>query len=220
MVLGCRWANATLGSHCVVENTPYIAYGFNGEFINIVSRDNCHIGLYCDASQKVCMNTKLLGVSCSADKECQSWNCLSSGICGESAATPRHFAVFVYVIVAIGIFGGMVGTLVGLFLLHRKQRDEEREKRVQYWREQNAFHQNLLQMRETARASIRSLPGNTSSARSTLYSRDGAMSEAHAPILVNAAPKGSGLRHYLADDGSSEFEDGMTMQPTKINGQF
>lgn len=33
-----RWANATLGSQCVIENTPYIAYGFQGEFINIVSR--------------------------------------------------------------------------------------------------------------------------------------------------------------------------------------
>ena len=84
---------------------------------------------------------------------------------------------------------------------------------------QNAFHQNLLQMRETARASIRSLPGNTGSARSTLYSRDGVMSEA-APILSNAAPKGSGLRHYLADDGSSEFEDGISMQPTRVNSHF
>jgi hypothetical protein len=71
-------------------------------------------------------------------------------------------------------------------------------------------------MRETARASIRSLPGNTGSARSTLYSRDG---EA-APILTNTAPKGSGLRHYLADDGSSEFEDGISMHPTRVNSHF
>ena len=31
---------------------------------------------------------------------------------------------------------GMFGTLIGLFILHRRQRDEDREKRVQYWREQ------------------------------------------------------------------------------------
>jgi len=30
----------------------------------------------------------------------------------------------------------MAGTLSGLFVTHRKQRDREREKRVQYWREQ------------------------------------------------------------------------------------
>jgi hypothetical protein len=31
---------------------------------------------------------------------------------------------------------GMFATLITLFLIHRRQRDEEREKRVQYWREQ------------------------------------------------------------------------------------
>ena len=33
-----RWANATLGARCTVENVPYIAYGASGEFIDIVSR--------------------------------------------------------------------------------------------------------------------------------------------------------------------------------------
>ncbi|KAG6907903.1 hypothetical protein DXG01_006958 [Tephrocybe rancida] len=151
----CLWANKTLGVNCTVENTAYIAYGVDSEFIDIVSRGDCHLGLYCDAAQRVCMNEKALGEACTADKE--------------------------------------------------KQRDEEREKRLQYWREQNAFHQNLLQMRETARASILSLPGNGNSARSTMYSRDGAFTDdAQAPILQHAVPKASGLRHYLADDGSSE----------------
>jgi len=30
----------------------------------------------------------------------------------------------------------MFGTLIGLFCFHRKQRDSEREKRMQYWKEQ------------------------------------------------------------------------------------
>ncbi|PFH45892.1 hypothetical protein AMATHDRAFT_184139 [Amanita thiersii Skay4041] len=214
----CMWANATLGTNCVVENTPYIAYGFDGEFINIVSRDNCRVGSYCDASQKVCMATKKVGDSCTADKECDSWNCLSFGICGGIAAMPHHFHAYVYILVALGIIGGMLGTLVGLFFLHRKQRDEEREKRIQYWREQNAFHQNLLQMRERARASIRSLPGTTGSARSTMYSRD--WSEVNTPILSNAVPKGSGLRHFLVDDGSSDYDEGVTAQPKRVDGYF
>jgi hypothetical protein len=82
-----RWANVTAGSTCVVENTPYIAYGLGGdEFIDIVSRlsslldsihpginitdrDNCHLGFYCDASKLVCMGTKSLKEACTADKE-------------------------------------------------------------------------------------------------------------------------------------------------------
>jgi heme/copper-type cytochrome/quinol oxidase subunit 2 len=130
----------------------------------------------------------------------------------------------VYVVVAAGIFGGIFGTLFGLFIFHRKQRDQERERRVQYWREQvrflwnitpvwclmgcgqNAFHQSLLQMRQTARASILSLPGNGNSGHNSMYADE-------QPILQHAAPKGSGLRHYVGDD-SSEYDEGM-MQHTK-----
>lgn len=45
-----------------------------------------------------------------------------------------------------------------------------------------------------------------------MYGRDGLPSD-EAPILQHAAPKGSGLRHYLGDD-SSEYDDGMMMEPT------
>jgi len=31
---------------------------------------------------------------------------------------------------------GMFATLITLFLIHRRQRDVEREKRIQYWNEQ------------------------------------------------------------------------------------
>jgi hypothetical protein len=216
----CMWANATLGTNCTVENTPYIAYGASGEFIDIVSRGNCKIGLYCDSVSRTCLNNKLLGESCGADKECDSWNCLSSGVCGVSAATPHHFGVWVYVLVAIGIIGGMSGTLTGLYFTHRKQRERERAKRAQYWREQNAFHQNLMQMRETARASILSLR-NTGGGRSTDYASRDPSDESHTPILQSAGPKSSGLRHYLAEDGSSEFDDDLMIGNTRKNdGRF
>ena len=64
-----RWANATVGSTCVVENTPYIGYASNSEFIYIVSRHNCMNGFYCDSSQLVCVKTNLEGQSCGSDKE-------------------------------------------------------------------------------------------------------------------------------------------------------
>jgi hypothetical protein len=55
-----------------------------------------------------------------------------------------------------------------------------------------------------------------------MYSRDGAFSDdAHAPILQNAVPKASGLRHYLSDDGSSEYDEALMMQQgRKVEGRF
>lgn len=38
IVRSSRWANITLGLPCVVENTAYISYGANDEYIDIVSR--------------------------------------------------------------------------------------------------------------------------------------------------------------------------------------
>lgn len=122
-LLPVRWSNVTLGLACVVENTPYIAYAGNNEFIDIVSRGNCMIGMYCDAQQKVCVQGKVMNEACQADKECvlymrpqlilildatrcASYNCLASGVCGYPAEAPRHFGTWVYIVVAVGIFGG------------------------------------------------------------------------------------------------------------------
>jgi hypothetical protein len=118
-----------------------------------------------------------------------------------------------------GFCVGMFGTLFLLFVFHRRQRDEEREKRVQYWREQvsllrsqlkqflravtqNAFRQNIMQMRDTATSILSSPHGGrrgSDSSREHLTSID-----SHAPILQNAAPKGSGLRHYMQDDDDDD----------------
>jgi len=156
----CMWQNVTVGQACVVENIPYIAYSSAGEFINIVSRGNCRPGLYCDATQKICIATQDLGAACTADKECTSGNCLDTLTCGYAPDAPRQLGTWVYVVVGVAIFGGMLLTLFTLFMFHRKHRDEIRQQREQYWREQAALRQNILQMRETAQASLLSLPYN------------------------------------------------------------
>ncbi|CAL1707398.1 unnamed protein product [Somion occarium] len=205
------WANVTLGLPCAVENVPYTVYTQDTEFIDIVSRDNCRLGLYCDASQKVCMQMKELGESCQADKECQSFNCLATGVCGKPADTPSHVAFWVYIICGIAIFGGMIATLIGMFFLHKGQRDVEREKRMQYWREQNAFRQNIIQMQETARHSLMSLPMGGSQ-RNSMYSRDGVTSEDSQMPMLHAASKSSALRHYVSEEGLSGSEESIMMK--------
>lgn len=59
---------------------------------------------------------------------------------------------------------------------------------------QNAFRQNILQMRETARTSILSLPGHGSS-QTTTYSRAGS-DESSTPMLQrHSVYNASGLRN-------------------------
>ncbi|KAI0318266.1 hypothetical protein OF83DRAFT_1116899 [Amylostereum chailletii] len=200
----CKWANVTVGNTCEIENVGYITYGGNSEeYVDIVSRDDCAVGLYCDTSSLQCIQRKASGADCTADKECLTFNCESSK-CDKPLNDPHHFGIWVYIVIGVCIFGGIIGTLVALFFIHRRNRDVEREKRLQYWREQNAFRQNIMQMQETARASIFNTPAG-GSPRSTMY---GVQTEdSQAPMLQNAAPKGSGLRYYVGEDGSENDHD-------------
>ncbi|KAJ4468219.1 hypothetical protein J3R30DRAFT_3560244 [Lentinula aciculospora] len=224
----CMWANVTENEDCVVQNTAYIGYtASGGEFIDIVSRGNCRVGLYCDAQSLQCLQEKSIGDSCDADKECSTWNCLSSGVCGTDQALDRHISSWVYAIVGIGIVVGMFGTLIGLFILHLKQRAAERERRLQYWREQNAFHQNLSQMREAARTSIMSIPGIGNSTRSTVYGGDNS-DDSHTPMLqsISGPQRTSGLRNHVSDDGNivDDYDENFITHPTvqsrKDDGRF
>ncbi|PCH43603.1 hypothetical protein WOLCODRAFT_58758, partial [Wolfiporia cocos MD-104 SS10] len=151
----CLWANATVGETCTVQNTAFVAFLANGsDYADIVSRDNCRVGAYCDAKKLVCMQTKALGGACGADKECSTYNCLASGVCGASPNGPDRVAPWVYALVAVGVSGSIAGTLTSLVLIHNRQREEERDKRLQYWQEQNTLRQNLLQMQKSARDSL------------------------------------------------------------------
>ncbi|KAJ3523185.1 hypothetical protein NM688_g8768 [Phlebia brevispora] len=209
----CMWANVTVGLPCVVENTGYIVYSGSSEYVDIVSRGNCHIGLYCDSQSLVCMQQKDIGETCDADKECSTYNCQSSGTCGRSANKPDHVPFWVYIIVGICIFGGMFATLISMCLIHRRHRNIEREKRMQYWREQNAFRQNIMQMQETARHSIMTMShAGNNSPRSTMYSREGVTSEDSQMPMLNAQSKSSALRYQVSDDGFDGSEESIMIQ--------
>ncbi|CAE6357401.1 unnamed protein product [Rhizoctonia solani] len=224
----CMWQNVTVGQACVVENIAYIAYSTEGEFINIVSRGNCRRGLYCDAAQKICIATQDVGASCTADKECTSGNCLDNLTCGVSTDAPRKLGAWVYAVVAIAIIGGMLLTVGTLFMIHRKERDEMRQQREQYWREQAALRQNILQMRETAQASLLSLPYNGQNQSGSGYnspSRHSSLAsgkemgiqsdDSHAGFVTNAGYAGgkgvSGLRNSLRSDDGQEATETMSM---------
>jgi hypothetical protein len=113
---------------------------------------------------------------------------------------------------------GMFGTLFILFFVHRRQRDDEREKRLQYWREQviflfptwgcpdspypllqNAFRQNILQMHETAQASIfLNADSGRRSAQFGITTED-----SQAPMLQYGGAPAS-ARQFMSEDESHE----------------
>jgi len=199
----CQFANVTVGNTCIVDNTAYNAYYSNGsDFIDVVSRSNCQKDLYCDATANptVCVQKKNFGQPCGADKECTSGNCLQSLTCGMAPDAPKHFATWVYIVVAVAILGGMVGTLVALWFIHSRHRTANVEKRMQYWREQNAFRQNIMQMRETARSSIMSYPrdGNASN-RSSRINIGLNTEDSQVPMLAGRGGPSS-LRNQIHDD--------------------
>jgi hypothetical protein len=70
-----------------------------------ICSDNCKIGLYCDTNSTTCIQQKNIGQSCSADKECITYNCTPNRVCGTSPSSPRHFPTWVYIIIGTGIFG-------------------------------------------------------------------------------------------------------------------
>ena len=107
----------------------------------------------------------------------------------------------------------MFSTLIGMYCIHRGHRRAEREKRLQYWREQNAFRQNILQMQETARHSIMTAPpGGNGSPRSTLYSREGVSSEDSQMPMLAPQSKSSALRHQFSEEGFDGSEESIMIQ--------
>jgi hypothetical protein len=115
----------------------------------------------------------------------------------------------------------MLGTLLALYFVHRRERDAEREKRRAYWREQSAFRQNIALMRSTAQSSIYNLgPAGDRSQRSTLYAQASG-SDDRLP-LQGGAKGASHLRHAYSDDGNYSEDDGNATVETvhRYNNRF
>lgn len=58
----------TMNTSTSSRGTP-ITFPFVSEICQLLFSDNCAIGLYCDTTQKVCIQRRAIGVQCDADKE-------------------------------------------------------------------------------------------------------------------------------------------------------
>lgn len=122
-----RYANATLGTPCIMDSTVYVGSGPKGEqFSNTVLRDNCiKPGLYCNTTSNVCEVTLQLGLSCQNDLECDSvcllaalsrpsepymlyiqYNCNTQDVCAVPPETPLKVAVWQYALTSVIVLLG------------------------------------------------------------------------------------------------------------------
>ena len=78
-----------------------------------------------------------------------------------------------------------------------------------------------MNMRQSARDSILSLPKNGMSNRGSMYSHDGIMSDdSQAPMMAHQAVKSSGLRQQYYDDDTTGYDDQITMPARHQDGRF
>lgn len=171
----CYWANVSAGEGCIVENTQYISTADDGtQFSYVVSRDNCAKNYYCDGSTLQCNPKKKRHEPCGAPKECMSYNCQDDGkghkLCGKAADEPLKPQPWVYVVIGLAIVIVIAGVMAGLWLLHRKAREENQIKLENYYNEQIAYRQSIMSMSH-AKNSLLSLPAGTTpeGARASLY---------------------------------------------------
>ena len=73
-LISARYANITIGSPCIIDNTTYTDFNLHGQqYQQVFTRDNCHTPqLYCKYDSMTCQHTKAIGIFCLGDQECET----------------------------------------------------------------------------------------------------------------------------------------------------
>jgi len=220
----CYYANVTLGQACVDENMAYVSYSSNGgEYLVIVSRDNCANGLYCDGTALQCMKSKSIGTACTGNKECLTYNCSAQGKCLKATDTPNRPESWVYAIVAVSIFGMTGGVLLGLYFFHRKNRQENQIKLEQYYNEQMAYRQSIMSLshaKHSLMSSSQNIPQDSSTQSLMTDSTYFGQNNHFVDRGMTASPPGSSQdlsgRDTWSDAGDS---DAFLVTPSSVSRQ-
>ncbi|KAI0955589.1 hypothetical protein AcV7_006215 [Taiwanofungus camphoratus] len=148
----CMYANGTLGQHCVVDDVTYIDIGPDGQQIsNIITRDNCQTPhFYCDRNATECVQTKTLGATCGADRECQTYNCGTGGTCTEPPEMPLHVAGWQYALTVLSVILAMAATIVMLVVLHKRLRLKRYREIREYYEEQTSLRRSIVALHAAA----------------------------------------------------------------------
>ncbi|CAD6956406.1 unnamed protein product [Tilletia controversa] len=155
----CQVVNATAGQACISDNVIYTVYtSYSSSYGEIVSRDNCVSGYYCDGFRNVCLQAKNVGDQCSANKECRSYNCLDSSVsvdiplnnsprgrCGPAPSIPTRPGIWVYIVITAAIIIGAMGLCCALIQIHARGRRRTRQERKKYFEKQALLRDDVYE---------------------------------------------------------------------------
>ncbi|KAK0549560.1 hypothetical protein OC846_004023 [Tilletia horrida] len=155
----CQAVNATAGAACITDNVIYTVYtSASTSYGDIISRDNCVSGYYCDGVSRTCQAAKNVGSPCSGNKECRSYNCVDSGQsvdiplnnsplgrCGQAPSVPNRPGVWIYVVITLVIILGSFGLCCGLVQVHARGRRARRKERRRYFEKQALLREEVYE---------------------------------------------------------------------------
>ncbi|KAL9937376.1 hypothetical protein V8E36_003785 [Tilletia maclaganii] len=155
----CEAVNATAGARCISENVIYSIYtSYSQSYGEIISRDNCVSGFYCDGQSETCLSAKNVGDRCSANKECKSFNCVDSslsvdiplnntplGRCGTAPSIPNRPGLWVYIVITLAILLGALGLCCALIQIHARGRRRTRAEQRRYFEQQALLRDDVYE---------------------------------------------------------------------------
>ncbi|XP_006459690.1 hypothetical protein AGABI2DRAFT_65529 [Agaricus bisporus var. bisporus H97] len=133
-----RYANATLFSPCVMENTTYTfqaSYSRTSHTVSVVRHNCVSHTLHCDPSTLTCATSKKIGEACEADFQCETVAC-ERGVCYPRADSPNQVPVWQVLITVIAIITAMIVTIFVLIFNHRRRKLKKFRELREYYVEQ------------------------------------------------------------------------------------
>ncbi|GAA5941483.1 uncharacterized protein JCM15063_006113 [Sporobolomyces koalae] len=169
----CVYANVAPGQACTVSNTVYTGYGDDGTaYTDVVTRDNCVNGNYCDPRSLTCVSFLPVHAPCASDRSCSSQICsTTSSTCSPPPSTPRHTPAWAVAFVVIAVLAALGGLVWGLLKRDRAARERRRAERASAWAEQRQLRERLGDVLEKKQMMERDWSRSTTDSQETLVEK-------------------------------------------------
>ncbi|GAA5885939.1 hypothetical protein JCM5296_007038 [Sporobolomyces johnsonii] len=148
--LVCMYANVESGQACNLSNTVFTGYESDGTaYTDVVTRDNCLTGLYCEPTSLTCVSTLAVGANCTSDRSCSTSICsTTTGTCSPTPGKPHPTPVWGVALLTIAVLIALGGMVWGLLRCDKSARARRRAERAQAWAEQRQLRERLGEVLE------------------------------------------------------------------------